>query len=68
MTGRKGRLIKDPETGTIRYEARNSNGIALDMQNIHERDAFMKGDKLIAIISEAASAGISLQVRCRTQY
>jgi hypothetical protein len=41
MTGRKGRLVRDPSTGGVVYEARNANGIALDMQNISERDSFM---------------------------
>jgi hypothetical protein len=33
--------VRDPSTGGVVYEARNANGIALDMQNISERDAFM---------------------------
>jgi hypothetical protein len=49
------------------YEKRNINGISMDKQNIHEKDLFMSGKKSIAIISEAASSGISLQADRRVK-
>ena len=61
MTGRKGRMVRDATSGKVVYEARNSNGVSLEMQNMHEKQAFNGGEKHVAIISEAASAGISLQ-------
>ncbi|KAK9811987.1 hypothetical protein WJX73_006484 [Symbiochloris irregularis] len=75
MTGRKGRLIrqKASEGGSmkVRYEARNASGVKegalMDMINVHERELFLSGDKYIAIISEAASAGISLHSDRRAQ-
>lgn len=35
--------------------------VALEMVNMHEKQLFMDGGKLVAIISEAGSAGVSLQ-------
>jgi hypothetical protein len=54
MTGRSSRLLRDEE-GVLRHYSRTATD-----RNILERDAFQRGEKHIAIISEAASAGISL--------
>jgi hypothetical protein len=48
------------ELGGVRYEKRNADGGSLETANLRERDAFNKGNKYVAIISDAASAGISL--------
>ncbi len=53
MTGRAGGLVKSGDS--VVYEQR-----AVFQRNIKERNAFNSGRKHIAIISEAASAGISL--------
>lgn len=60
MTGRKGRVVRTDD-GEVEYESRCESGISLEKVNVTEKDRFMKGEKLIAIISEAASNGISLQ-------
>lgn len=60
MTGRKNRIVKN-ENDEIIYESRNDDGTPLERLNIEEKEKFMKGVKDIAIISEAASSGISLQ-------
>ncbi|GAB4817769.1 hypothetical protein N2152v2_004815 [Parachlorella kessleri] len=64
MTGRKGRLVRNPSSNTVKFEARNASGVdkgaSLELINVHEKELFMSGEKLVAIISEAASAGISL--------
>jgi hypothetical protein len=60
MTGRKSRIIRDLILKDFIYTKRSSNGIPLDQQNINERNLFMQGRKNVAIISEAASSGISL--------
>lgn len=60
MTGRRGRVVTD-DTGRILYESRRESDVSLEVINLAEKQRFMNGDKLIAIVSEAASSGISLQ-------
>lgn len=60
MTGRKGRVIQT-EDGSIQYESRSEQDVPLETLNLTEKQRFMDGTKLVAIISEAASSGISLQ-------
>ena len=63
MTGRKGRVVQDDVSGEVRYESRSvgNSDATLETLNLHEKDMFMNGRKDVAIISEAASSGISLQ-------
>lgn len=60
MTGRKGRVIQT-EDGLIQYVSRSEQDIPLETLNLTEKQRFMDGEKDVAIISEAASSGISLQ-------
>uniref|UniRef100_A0A158R3X8 Strawberry notch homolog 1 n=1 Tax=Syphacia muris TaxID=451379 RepID=A0A158R3X8_9BILA len=61
MTGRKGRVVSR-EDGEIEYELRHAGAdVPLELMNMDEKEKFMRGEKLIAVISEAASSGISLQ-------
>lgn len=60
MTGRKGRVIQT-EDGSIQYESRSEHDVPLETLNLTEKQRFMDGEKDVAIISEAASSGISLQ-------
>ena len=60
VTGRKKRLIKDSETGKVEYKKRAPEGVSMDKVNLYEMNAFQSGKKRIAIISDAASTGISL--------
>lgn len=68
MTGRKGRMIMT-NSGIIQYESRGEADATLENINNTERQRFMEGVKRIAIISEAASSGISLHAdrRARNQ-
>ncbi|PKA64092.1 hypothetical protein AXF42_Ash005104 [Apostasia shenzhenica] len=61
MTGRKGMLVRASGGKGVVYQARNTKDVALEMVNMHEKQLFMDGKKLVAIISEAGSAGVSLQ-------
>eukprot|EP00066_Takifugu_rubripes_P023731 XP_011612997.1 PREDICTED: protein strawberry notch homolog 2 isoform X2 [Takifugu rubripes] len=66
MTGRRGRVVRRPD-GSVRYESRAEQGLTIDHINLKEKDRFMSGEKLVAIISEAASSGISLQADKRVK-
>jgi hypothetical protein len=61
MTGRRGMLVRASNGKGVTYQARNTKDITMEMVNMHEKQLFMDGKKLVAIISEAGSAGVSLQ-------
>jgi len=62
MTGRKHSLSKD-EGGKVRMTKRSDEaGCSAKAVNLHERNAFMSGKKLIAIISDAASTGAQTRI------
>ena len=67
MTGRKGRVVQDQVSGDVRYESRSEADIPLETLNLTEKDRFMAAEKDVAIISEAASSGISLQADRRVK-
>ncbi|XP_010000137.1 PREDICTED: protein strawberry notch homolog 2 [Chaetura pelagica] len=66
MTGRKGRVVCRPD-GAVVFESRAEQGLSIDHVNLKEKERFMKGEKLVAIISEASSSGISLQADRRVK-
>ncbi|KFV49815.1 Protein strawberry notch 2, partial [Gavia stellata] len=66
MTGRKGRVVCRPD-GSVMFESRAEQGLSIDHVNLKEKERFMKGEKLVAIISEASSSGISLQADRRVK-
>lgn len=66
MTGRKGRMVMTA-SGTVHYESRADAEATLENINNTERQKFMDGVKRIAVISEAASSGISLHADRRAR-
>ncbi len=62
MTGRAKRIVRGPD-GAAEYRKRLA-GVAANRINAHEMEAFQAGRKRIAIISAAASTGISLHASC----
>ena len=70
MTGRRARIVRSGGGGRFVYELRGKvDSAEMDSLNVTERDAFQAGKKLIAIISDAASTGISLHssLSCKNQ-
>ncbi|KAF6201808.1 hypothetical protein GE061_004203 [Apolygus lucorum] len=58
MTGRRSRIVQNDRS--FKYEARSEVDVPLEVLNLREKQRFMNGEKDVAIISEAASSGISL--------
>ena len=53
--------------GSVQYQLRTESDISIEMLNVTEKQRFMDGEKSIAVISEAASSGISLQADKRVK-
>ncbi|XP_046460006.1 protein strawberry notch homolog 1-like isoform X2 [Daphnia pulex] len=66
ISSRKGRLVQK-NNGLVQYEPRSEKDVPLDLINIRERERFMNGEKKIAIVSAAASCGISLHADRRAK-
>ncbi|KAL6756388.1 hypothetical protein V8C86DRAFT_3136630 [Haematococcus lacustris] len=61
MTGRRGRIVQEGRSGRYVYELRaKPESNEMDSLNVREKELFMQGKRLVAIISDAASTGISL--------
>jgi hypothetical protein len=66
LTGRMRRLIRDSR-GRVEYKKRAPEGVAMHRTNVHEMEQFQAGKKRSAIISDAASMGISLHASNRAE-
>jgi len=67
LTGRTRRLIRDARSGRVEYKKRAPEGIAMHRTNVYEMEQFQAGKKRVAIISDAASMGISLHASNRAE-
>ncbi|XP_065056159.1 uncharacterized protein LOC135684506 [Rhopilema esculentum] len=67
MTGRSGRVVRPGPKSEPRYESRAAASGSVESLNVQERNSFMAGNKLVAIISDAASTGISLHADHRAE-
>ncbi|XP_019644077.1 PREDICTED: protein FORGETTER 1-like [Branchiostoma belcheri] len=66
MTGRRGRVVRKTQKSPPQYALRDSDTSGdMDSLNIREKTSFMDGRKLVSIISDAASTGISLHADMR---
>ncbi|XP_047130991.1 uncharacterized protein LOC100210324 isoform X1 [Hydra vulgaris] len=60
MTGRSGFIGRYNKSDKPSYHRRSSTAKSTESVSVQERNAFMNGEKNVAIISDAASTGISL--------
>ncbi|XP_025103699.1 protein FORGETTER 1-like [Pomacea canaliculata] len=67
MTGRRARLVRHSPKDKVSYEQRANHESGTEYINVKERNQFMEGKKLVAIISDAASTGISLHADLRVE-
>jgi len=65
MTGRMGRLERGAN-GRVSYVQRGKGDAEVERINVSECKRFQAGEKLVAIISDAASTGISLHADARS--
>ena len=66
MTGRKGRLVRvRSDSDPVTYELRANTEEERESLNVMECRRFQAGERFVAIISDAASTGISLHASLR---
>ena len=64
LTGRKTRIVTTRD-GRTEVQSRAPRGVTHEQLNLQEKTAFLEGKRRVAIISEAASCGISLHADAR---